>query len=43
MSLPQDNIVGTRQCRVLTSGNINSDANGCDMTNSAIIISIKRV
>ncbi len=25
-------IVGTRQCRVLMSGNINSDATGIDMT-----------
>ena len=26
-------IVGTRQCRVLISGNINSDATGIDISN----------
>ncbi len=33
VSLPQNNrlIVGTRQCRVLTLGNINFDATGFDI------------
>lgn len=35
VSLPQNNIVGTRHCRVLISGNLNSDATGFDMTTAA--------
>jgi hypothetical protein len=32
VSLPQNNIVGKRQCRLLISDNINSDANEFDIS-----------
>ena len=36
VSLPQNNHVGTRHCRVLISGNVNSDVTGFDVTRSPV-------
>ncbi|MEG4499634.1 hypothetical protein QUB05_02690 [Microcoleus sp. F10-C6] len=42
MSLPRL-IVGTRHCRVLTLGNINSDATGVDITGYRTVSEVSRV